>query len=226
MASMEKADLQVLLGEGLSLQQIGVRVGAHPSTVALWLKKHDLRTVSAAKFAPKGGIDQTLLEELVAEGLCLREIGERCGVHLSTVRYWLNAYGLETPRMALLRSDLEDRPKYEQRRCRRHGPTRFVRSARGRYRCIRCRSERVAARRRRVKQILVEEFGGRCRLCGYDRFAGALEFHHLDASTKSFSLAQGGVARSLARARAEAGKCVLLCSNCHAEVEGGVAAPP
>ncbi len=25
------------------------------------------------------------------------------------------------------------------------------------------------------------------------------------------------------RLRAEAGKCVLLCSNCHAEVEGGVA---
>lgn len=27
---------------------------------------------------------------------------------------------------------------------------------------------------------------------------------------------------SLADVRAEAAKCVLLCSNCHAEVEGGV----
>jgi hypothetical protein len=26
--------------------------------------------------------------------------------------------------------------------------------------------------------------------------------------------------------RAEASKCVLLCSNCHAEVEAGLAAPP
>jgi hypothetical protein len=32
-----------------------------------------------------------------------------------------------------------------------------------------------------------------------------------------------GVARSLVRARAEARKCVLLCANCHAEVEAGMA---
>jgi len=31
-----------------------------------------------------------------------------------------------------------------------------------------------------------------------------------------------GVTRSLARAKAEAEKCVLLCANCHAEVESGV----
>ena len=31
---------------------------------------------------------------------------------------------------------------------------------------------------------------------------------------------------SAAAAREEAGKCVLLCSNCHAEVEAGVAVPP
>jgi hypothetical protein len=28
-----------------------------------------------------------------------------------------------------------------------------------------------------------------------------------------------GITRSLARLRAEAAKCVLLCANCHAEVE-------
>jgi hypothetical protein len=31
------------------------------------------------------------------------------------------------------------------------------------------------------------------------------------------------VARSLERCREEARKCVLLCANCHAEVEGGIA---
>jgi hypothetical protein len=35
-----------------------------------------------------------------------------------------------------------------------------------RLRCKRCRSEAVAKRRKRVKQILVEESGGRCALCG------------------------------------------------------------
>ena len=39
---------------------------------------------------------------------------------------------------------------------------------------------------------------------------------------KRFSVAGRGVTRSLADAREEAKKCVLLCSNCHAEVEAGV----
>ena len=47
--------------------------------------------------------------------------------------------------------------------------------------------------------------------------------------TKNFSLSHEGVTRSLERAREEARKCVLLCANCHAEVEAGVRvleAPP
>jgi hypothetical protein len=77
-------------------------------------------------------------------------------------------------------------------------------------------------RRRRVKTILVQEAGGACRLCGYDKYAGALHFHHLDAGSKEFSLGQAGITRSIEAARAEARKCVLLCSNCHAEVEAGI----
>jgi 5-methylcytosine-specific restriction endonuclease McrA len=75
-----------------------------------------------------------------------------------------------------------------------------------------------------VKRILVDEAGGRCVLCGYDRYLGALEFHHVNPSEKSFQLGMGGLTRSIASMRAEAAKCVLLCSNCHAEVEGGVVA--
>ena len=71
--------------------------------------------------------------------------------------------------------------------------------------------------------MLVEEAGGRCALCGYARCIGALHFHHVDPQTKSFGLSSRGFARSLAAARREAAKCVLLCANCHAEVESGVA---
>ncbi len=84
------------------------------------------------------------------------------------------------------------------------------------------RSEAVVRRRRKVKQVLVEEAGGVCARCGYSRCMAALEFHHLVPSEKSFSLSHRGVARSLEKARAEASKCVLLCANCHAEVEAGM----
>jgi 5-methylcytosine-specific restriction endonuclease McrA len=79
----------------------------------------------------------------------------------------------------------------------------------------------VTRRRRKVKAILVAEAGGACVICGYDRYAGALHFHHVDPATKRFDLSAAGFARSLERARAEARKCALLCSNCHAEVESG-----
>lgn len=77
-------------------------------------------------------------------------------------------------------------------------------------------------RRRRVKELLVKEAGGACEICGYDRYLGALQFHHRDPAEKSFGLSEGGFTKSLEKLRLEAGKCVLLCSNCHAETEGGI----
>jgi hypothetical protein len=100
--------------------------------------------------------------------------------------------------------------------------TEFLRRQAGGHRCLKCRSEEVARRLRLVKRILVEEAGGACEACGYDRCMAALEFHHRDPAEKSFALSHRGVARSLAKARAEAAKCVLLCSVCHIEVEAGV----
>ena len=108
--------------------------------------------------------------------------------------------------------------------CARHGPTEFWLEPRGIYRCLRCRSEAVSRRRRRLKEILVAEAGGRCALCGYDRYVGALQFHHLEPGSKRFSLADAGLTRSLAKAREEARKCALVCANCHAELEAGRAA--
>lgn len=70
---------------------------------------------------------------------------------------------------------------------------------------------------------LVEEFGGKCALCGYDRYLGAIQFHHVDPEQKSFGLACGGITRAIKKVREEAVKCVPLCANCHAEVEGGFA---
>ena len=80
--------------------------------------------------------------------------------------------------------------------------------------------------RRKVKRLLVREAGGGCAICGYDRHVGALEFHHIDPSTKTFGLSLYGITRSLKELRSEAAKCILLCGNCHAEVEAGFTSLP
>ncbi len=103
-----------------------------------------------------------------------------------------------------------------------HGRAPFVLEGRGYYRCCKCRSAAVANQRRKIKRKLVAEAGGACALCGYSNCLAALQFHHLDRSSKAFPLSLRGVTKSLQRIREEADKCVLLCANCHAEVEAGV----
>jgi hypothetical protein len=148
------------------------------------------------------------------------------------VRHWLGKYGLRTrgtrgaPSRKGARAARDAGLATATLRCPRHGETSHAREPRGYYRCMKCRQEAVVRRRRKVKEVLVSEAGGCCRLCGYDRCVSALEFHHLDASTKEFGVAKNGMARSLERLRAEVRKCVLLCSNCHAEVESGISSIP
>ena len=79
---------------------------------------------------------------------------------------------------------------------------------------------KVVEWRRRVKQQLVEYKGGECRVCGYNKCVEALDFHHIDESTKEFGLS--GSTKSFERQKAESDKCVLLCSNCHRELHAGV----
>lgn len=223
---MERGLLEGFLEQGFSLERIGGLVGRNPSTVSYWLRKHGLEPVHKRKHAARGRIDRATLESLVEAGASSQAIAAQLEVSVGTVRHWLSRYGLRTHRGAareLRRASMKGCPPTAEMDCYRHGLTLFRLEGRRIYRCLKCRSENVSRRRRKVKSILVREAGGRCRLCGYDRFAGALHFHHLDPQEKSFGVSGNGLARSLERARAEARKCALLCSNCHAEVEAGVA---
>lgn len=224
---MSKHELQGYLAAGLSLRDIGDRVGRHPSTVAYWVRKHGLSAVHSPRFAPRGGLSRETLARLVEDGETIQSMAAILDRNASTVQYWLRRHGLRTLRHRGRHEIPADRPARARLQCRRHGWTDFAKRPDGDvYRCVRCRSEHVTAQRRRVKLRLIAEAGGRCRLCGYDRFPGALHFHHLDPETKAFGLSRQGVYRSLARARAEAQKCALLCANCHAEVEGGFSVLP
>lgn len=156
----------------------------------------------------------------VAGGLTQRELAERFGVSIWTVRRRLQRAGLRTAGRAAGRRSGGGPSRHGH--CRAHGEVALARDSQGAWRCLRCRSDAVSRRRRRVKEILVAEAGGACLVCGYARCLRALHFHHLDPSEKRFGLGQGGWTRAIAELREEARKCVLLCSNCHAEVEAGI----
>ena len=222
---MDREWLAECLEQRLSLEQIGALVNRHPSTVAYWMNKHGLAANGRDKYAPKGGLPRKELEPLVAAGETLAMIAEYFGVSLHTVRHWIAKYDLPRPiqvRRSAIERAIEGGRRTLWRECRTHGWTLFVIENSGRTRCRQCRMDRVAEWRRRAKAKLVEEAGGECILCGYSRSQAALQFHHLDPSTKRFNLSLRGVTRSMAELRKEAAKCVLLCANCHAAVEAGV----
>jgi hypothetical protein len=70
---------------------------------------------------------------------------------------------------------------------------------------------------------MVAAFGGRCCCCKYSKALSALEFHHVDPKTKDFGLgAIRGSFKAWDKIVAELRKCVMVCSNCHAEIHEGV----
>jgi transposase len=217
---MEKAWLEAQLQAGQSIEAIARALGRHPSTVAYWALKHGLTSHHASRHAPRGGIDRDLLAQLVDEGLSIRAIAARLELSAATVRHWLRRHALQTHRAQRLSAPAAS-PQEPALTCPVHGTVAHVRGSDGYLRCRRCRAEAVVRRRGRVRALLIAEAGGRCAACGYDVHPGALQFHHVDPATKAFTL-RDGETRSLARMREEARKCVLLCANCHAEVEGGV----
>jgi hypothetical protein len=227
---MDRDLLKGSLDDGLSLEQIGALVGRHPSTVSYWLRKHGLAALGRGKYSGRGGLREEHLRALVDSGATLQEMADALNRSISTIRYWLAQHGLKTegrrgrrPRIArtTVEAAIRDGSRTLMAECDTHGLTTFVIEASGRARCRRCRMERVAEWRRRAKRQLVEEAGGCCRVCGYDSCMAALEFHHLDPGEKRFALSLRGVTKSIAELRREAAKCVLLCANCHAEVEVG-----
>jgi transposase len=229
---MDRASLEVLLERGLSLAEIGRRFDRHEATVSYWVRKHGLEAVNRQKHAARGGLSREDLEPLVKRGASIAEVAEAVGRSKATVRHWLTRCGLKTDAKRGRRRPQETKAAKRAGLatvtmcCVRHGDTEFWLTGKGTYRCKRCRSEAVSRRRRRVKETLVKEAGGRCCICGYDRNMRALSFHRLDPSNKRHEINAKGVAIALDKLRIEARKCVLVCSNCHAEVEDGMTLVP
>ena len=72
-----------------------------------------------------------------------------------------------------------------------------------------------------IKKKAITHKGGSCITCGYNKYYGALEFHHRDPKTKEMQWNELKK-RSWSFICKELDKCDLLCSNCHKEKHAGV----
>lgn len=80
---------------------------------------------------------------------------------------------------------------------------------------------RVKNSRQKLKRRAVYVMGGKCQCCGYNKCITALEFHHINPEEKSFTIQQN-TNRAWAVVREELKKTILVCANCHREIEQGL----
>jgi len=84
----------------------------------------------------------------------------------------------------------------------------------------------VAERRKKLRQMARESKGGKCMICGYKWYQGALDFHHRNSKQKDFGISFRGLTRSWEKIKKEIEKCVLVCANCHREIHAGITQLP
>ncbi len=80
--------------------------------------------------------------------------------------------------------------------------------------CKACANKQTVERQQRLKKQAVVYKGGRCRNCGYDRYIGSLEFHHIDNKSKELDISHSRHT-NFEKLKPELDKCILLCANCH-----------
>jgi len=83
----------------------------------------------------------------------------------------------------------------------------------------------VTKRRQQLREKLILYKGGQCQICGYKKYNGALECHHINNHSKLFGLSAKGLTRSWNAIKKEADKCLLVCSNCHKEIHAKITQP-
>ena len=187
-------------------------------------RKHGLASAHAPRHTARGG-DRP---RPARRGRRLRALGPRHGRGLRSQPDDHPALAAPTSASRLARMTRSAaRPRGRGRRdkarelpCQRHGLTRHVRPRDG-FRCARCGPPTSRTGAAASSGSSSRRPAERATYAVTSACIAALQFHHIDPRDEGFALSREGVTRSLARARTEAAKCVLLCANCHAEVEGG-----
>jgi hypothetical protein len=113
------------------------------------------------------------------------------------------------------------------RNCKHHGDTIFTKTKRSRgdyYECRACNTKRRTNWRLQKKQEIAELYGGKCQCCGYDKCIQAIDFHHIDPKTKKFGINNALKNRSVGMKEVfeELKGCIMVCANCHRELEAGL----
>lgn len=74
-------------------------------------------------------------------------------------------------------------------------------------------------KRKNIRQLIQEyKLSHGCAICGYNRCAAALDFHHI-SDDKKFCIASAiRNNKGISIVKEEIKKCIVICANCHREL--------
>lgn len=146
---------------------------------------------------------------LFDQGLTKKEIADELDIGYSTVRKYTKG--------------LVNKPRYTNTRgiCRSCGETdkdKFY--TQSQYQCKSCWNKRTyQTAKDKILEYMESRGGAKCCRCGYDKYIGALDFHHRDPAEKDPTWSRGW---SLPKLKKELDKCDIVCANCHREIHAGL----
>ncbi len=157
-------------------------------------------------------IKKEILEDLVDRDYTRREVANELGIGYSTVHHYMSRYNLKFKRTELQKQ--QENRKHKCLECGEANPKNFY--GKRKKQCKKCFNKKCAELIREKRKRIIDERGGECESCGYNKYIGALDFHHPDPDEKdpNWNVTKNW---TYERMKKQTDKCVLLCSNCHRE---------
>ena len=220
-----KDKYQSLIDKGYTSYQIASEIGVSASTVKRNLIILNMKTIH--KVEPII-ISLDALKELIEKKYTIRKIAKELNRSQGSIKHRLKKYKLKT------HSDW-CRVRKEQRREIVNGyktcpkchekfsliPENFYIKKSGKFHCWckKCNDTITYQKQTERKKLCVEYKGGKCSICGYNRYIGSLDFHHVDPTKKEFNISRLRT-YTWDILKLELDKCICVCKNCHGEIHG------
>jgi hypothetical protein len=224
---IKKTEVKALADKGLSIPTIAKELGVKEDQMRYFLSKINLK-VKNPKRLPTPITKEDLLK-LISLNSSTNEMAKALNCSKCNVRYWLKRFGLKSKKNKGNLRNFEGnvdpiKANNTHKKCSKcknlfeFNKDNFYVTPSGRIYswCAGCVEEGAVARRRARKLECLNYLGGKCIVCNYDKYQGALEFHHIDSSIKDFAIADYYYNQFGAeRLQQEIAKCIILCANCH-----------
>ena len=216
-----------LIAKGYTSKQIGDELKISSGTVKAHLIKLGLRTIY--KKDPII-IDENKLRDLVIKHYSIDKISKEFGCGHASIKTALKRHGLKTEaKWTIGRKVASEEIKSGFKTCNKCGVKKELnsdnfyikKSGVFHHWCKKCNCQITYDKQRKIKTDALAYKGGKCCMCGYNKYFGALEFHHLDPSKKEFSIGELRAYR-WEKLKPELDKCICVCKNCHAEIHGKI----